>query len=430
VSGEVLEPLTALLDNSLLRREQRPGNEPRFRMLETVREYAAELLEPDDARSLRGRHAAYYAGFAARMQPLLLGPECEAAVERIADDHDNLRALLAHALAEDLEIGFTATGALRRYWEMAARGREIRAWLEAALPRADAPATRTRTGAELVLGRQLVDAGEYAKAEQIFELALGRARAQEWTGEAAVALTQLAWLRLAAGDESAALPLAEGAVEAARAANDLWSERLGLAMHAGALLELGEVDRAREGFDDSLTVARRLGDRRAVVMAMANSGFVAMRVGDLAAARSVLDEALRLSEELDHPVSTVAVLSLRGAVANLGGDHEEAKVFLLETLARGRDAGRPIHLLEALTELALALADTEPLRATRLLGAADAGYAERAIVRPEAESARFEALRAELAASLGEHQFAEVLVAGSRLTITEAIEEALQPATT
>jgi hypothetical protein len=138
----------------------------------------------------------------------------------------------------------------------------------------------------------------------------------------------------------------------------------------------------------------------------------------------VLDEALRLSEELDHPVSTVAVLSLRGAVANLAGKHDEAKTFLLETLARGRDAGRPIHLLEALTELSLALADTDSLRATRLLGAADAGYAERGIVRPEAEATRFEAVRAKLAASLGEKRFADALAAGGRLTLDEAIDEA------
>jgi hypothetical protein len=150
-----------------------------------------------------------------------------------------------------------------------------------------------------------------------------------------------------------------------------------------------------------------------------------MRGGDLAAAGSILTEARRLSEELEHPVSTIAVLSLLGAVTNLAGDHEQARDLLVEVLERGREVGRPIHLLEALTELALALVGTEPVAAARLLGAADAGYAEREIVRPAIEIERYDAVRSALSASLGEAQFAEALTAGTRLTLDEAVEEAL-----
>jgi hypothetical protein len=94
-------------------------------------------------------------------------------------------------------------------------------------------------------------------------------------------------------------------------------------------------------------------------------------------------------------------------------------------LERGREVGRPIHLLEALTELALALADSDPLAASCFLGAADSGYAQRDIVRPEAETARFDVLRTELAAALGERQFAEALADGGRLTLDEVVEKAL-----
>jgi len=426
VCGAKIEPLAALLDNSLLRREQLPGQEPRFRMLETVREYAGELLRREGVLPIRVRHAAYYAELAGRMRPELVGPGSQAAVDRLAREHDNLRALLAYALENDLELGFATTGALRRYWEMAARGREVRAWLESALGRAEEPATRARTGAELVLGRQLVDAGEYVQAEEVFDRVLARAREQDWTAEAAVALTQLSWLRAAAGEERESERLAAQAVEAARLAGDLWAERLGLGMLAGSLLERGQIQRAREVFDESLTVARRLGDRRALVMAMANVGFGAMRAGDVAASRAVLTEALDLCRELDHPVSTVAVLSLLGAVENLAGDHQRARELLLEMLERGREVGRPIHLLEALTELALAVSETAPATAARLLGAADAGYAERNIVRPEAEAERFDVLRARLVALLGRDRFDSAVAEGARLTLEEAVDEALR----
>src|SRR5204862_6823315 len=137
---------------------------------------------------------------AERSRTGLVGPDTQATVGRLAREHDNLRAALAFAVDRELELGFALTAELRRYWEMASRGREIRAWLEAALPEAEEPATQHRTGAELVLGRQLVDAGDYRKAEAVFDRALARARAQDWAGEAAVALTQLSWLRAAAGD--------------------------------------------------------------------------------------------------------------------------------------------------------------------------------------------------------------------------------------
>ena len=95
------------------------------------------------------------------------------------------------------------------------------------------------------------------------------------------------------------------------------------------------------------------------------------------------------------------------------------------TLRRPRGLRGPIHLLEALTELSLALDDSDPLLAARLLGAADAGYAERGIVRPEAESERFDALRARLAASLGDRGLAHAIAAGGGLELDEAVAEAL-----
>ena len=236
VCEATLEPLAALLDNSLLRRDQQPGREPRFRMLETVREYASELLEAEGAEILRARHAAYFAGLAERCERELVGPRTQATLGQLAQEHDNLRAMLAYTLEENLELGFKVAAALRRYWEMEARGREIRTWLEQALPRRQGPPTRASTGAELVLGRQLIDAGDYGEAEAIFRHALASARRFGWAGEAAIALTQISWLRAAAGDELEAERRGVEAIGLARRANDLWAERLGLAMIAGSLL--------------------------------------------------------------------------------------------------------------------------------------------------------------------------------------------------
>ena len=177
VCGTTLDPFAALLDCGLLLREQPAWGPPRFRMLVPVREYAAERLDPDDSETTKTRHAAFFVELAESLGPRLTGPEAPRAVDRLSDDHENLRAVLAYASAHDAEVGFRLTSALRRYWEMAARGREIREWLEQTLPEAAGEDTPARVGALIVEGRQLVDAGEYAEAPPVFE-ACGLGRSQ------------------------------------------------------------------------------------------------------------------------------------------------------------------------------------------------------------------------------------------------------------
>ena len=420
-----LEPLAALLDNSLLQREQRPGREPRFTMLETVREYAGERLGLLGRDELRARHARYFADLAELTAPALVGPGAMGAVERLADDQENLRAALAYALEHDLELGFRLAGALRRYWEMAGGGREIRLWLEQALPAAEGSETAARVGARLVLGRQLIDAGKHADAAEAFERALAGARALDLPGKASIALGQLAWLRSAVGDEVGSELLGQEAVELARRANDLWSERLALVMVGGALVEQGNHGEARRVLEESVKVARALGDTRSLANALANSGWAAMRDGDLPAARSLLEEALRLCRELGYALAAIGALNLLGAEANLAGEHERAAGFCLEVLERGQREGRPIHLLEALTELAVARAESEPAEAVRLFGAADAAYAARGVVRPAAEAERFDVVRARLARELGAEAYVRASTRGASLPLDEVIAEVL-----
>ena len=194
VCGTTLDPFAALLDCGLLLREQPAWGPPRFRMLVPVREYAAERLDPDDSETTKTRHAAFFVELAESLGPRLTGPEAPRAVDRLSDDHENLRAVLAYASAHDAEVGFRLTSALRRYWEMAARGREIREWLEQTLPEAAGEDTPARVGALIVEGRQLVDAGEYAEAPPVFERAVSAARRLGLDADAAFALTQLGWL--------------------------------------------------------------------------------------------------------------------------------------------------------------------------------------------------------------------------------------------
>ena len=425
VCGAALEPFATLLDGGLLLREQPPSGPARFRMLDPVREYAAERLDPDDAEATRARHAAFFVALAESLRSSLTGPEAPRAVDRLSLDHENLRAVLAYASDHDVEVGFRLTSALRRYWEMAARGREIREWLEQTLPTAIGEETPARVGALIVHGRQLVDAGEYEEAPEVFARAADAARGLGLDADAAFALTQLGWLSTAAGDIEQSEQYKLEALELARSADDAWVERLALALLAGSRVEAGDFAAARELLERALALARRIGDGRALVNTLINTGWAAMRAGDLAAGRAALEEALQLCGELGYPVATVAALGMLGLEANLAGEHDRASAILLRALSMGREVARPINLIEALTELAFAYVESDPAYAAQLLASADAAYEARAIVRPAPEQLRAQGYWEKLAATLDTAALARAKTAGARVDLDQAIEQVL-----
>ena len=124
-------------------------------------------------------------------------------------------------------------------------------------------------------------------------------------------------------------------------------------------------------------------------------------------------------------MATVAALGMLGSEANFAGEHERAIELLLEALGIGRDVARPINLVEALTELAYAYAESEPAYAARLLASADAAYEARGIVRPGPEELRAQSCWAALTASLDSATLARAKAAGARLELDQAIEQVL-----
>jgi predicted ATPase/DNA-binding SARP family transcriptional activator len=420
-----LEPLAALLDNSLLRREQPVGREPRFRMLDAVREYALGRLEERGDDDARDRHAAYFASLSEQVGPELIGPRMQAATNQLGEEHENLRAALARSLQGDRELGFRLAGALRPYWGSPARGREIRLWLEQAFGANRLAETPAQVGALVVLGRQLMNDGDYEESRVALEQAVKDGRRLDCASEAAVALTYLAWLSAATGEYAQCLRLGEEAIDLARRGDNPWAERQGLAMVAGTFVNLQQHDEARVYLDRSLALAERLEDTNTIVLAMVNSAYGAICAGDLARARSQLEEALRRCGDHDQPLSTVGVLHLLAWEASASGEQRRARVFLREALELLRNGGQFSHRADVLSEVALALEQSAPRTAGRLLGAADAAYAARRVKRSVPAKVRFEPLHARLAAELGDDELAGALEEGARLDIDDAIAEAL-----
>src|SRR5438105_7277232 len=121
--ADVLEGMASLLDKSLLQRTERDDGEPRFAMLETIREYGLETLASGgEAQATRQAHAAYYLTLVEQAEPQLSGPHQLSWFKRLEREHDNLRAALSWFLApsshgQSSELGLRLSGALSRFWE-------------------------------------------------------------------------------------------------------------------------------------------------------------------------------------------------------------------------------------------------------------------------------------------------------------------------
>ena len=121
----------ALLNNSLLRTEHMAAGEPRFGMLETIREYAAERLAKGDRQPVQRRHACFYLSLAEEAEPALLGPQQLIWLQRLDAERDNLRAAMTWAAEEDeADVGLRIGAALWRYWQLRGSDSEGRERLE------------------------------------------------------------------------------------------------------------------------------------------------------------------------------------------------------------------------------------------------------------------------------------------------------------
>jgi tetratricopeptide (TPR) repeat protein len=386
VSGPVLDELSALLDQSLVLREHVAGREPRFRMLKLVHDYALERLAADGDDEVRERHARYYVALGKELGKELVGPRGPVATARLHDEHDNVMTALAWLAERDLDAGFELVAAVMRYWETALRARDIRPWLERVLALPEQPTGPARNLALVVYGRQLIAAGEYDAAQRSFEEARASAAGTDPAGEA-WALVYLAWLSALRANPEAAGKLGAEAAALAHGVDPV-AERNGLAMHADLHVRRGAHDTARRLLDQSLALAQNLEDTGILILALENWSYAAIEAGDLDAAEAKLREAMTLTEVIDQPIRTIGVTHLLAAIANERGNHALARELLVRGLELW-DRVRLLDRLEALAEMAHALAPVDPERAAVLVAATTAAYEGRAIAR-----ARFQERRA------------------------------------
>jgi predicted ATPase len=339
---EILEAMAALLDESLLRRDAEVEGEPRFSMLETIREYALErLVESREADTIQRRHADFFLGLAEQIEPRLRTGEREAGLKLLEADHDNLRAALAWSqTADERETGLRLAGALWWFWYLGGHWSEGRGWLEGMLARTEA-GSPAAIRAKALLGAGVLASGQGDGAVALPRLRESAAQFRE-VGEQRGLAYALAFLGMVMpwhGDAMGARAVLEESVALFRETGEKWGLALALGNRGDALMILGEDEDARSQSEESVALFRELGDKWGLAVALNNLGSMALRRGDDAAARTWLEESVAILREVGDKSFIGYPLVQLGEVARHAGDYKRAAALYEEGLAQYREVG-------------------------------------------------------------------------------------------
>jgi predicted ATPase len=401
---DVLDGVSSLVDKSLLYERELPGGEVRFRMLETIQEYACEQLEKSgEAETLRRRHSAYFVDLAEQAETQLTGPQQAAWFERLEQEHDNFRAALAWAVQDCASAAaLRLASALTRFWEVRGYLSEGRHWQEAALAAAKddtgtAAVDIARAKALIGAGRLVTLQGDYTLAQALYDESVDI-------------------LRSMAGREGTAV--GDIKLSIVRALNDL----------AIVKEEQGNVQGARALYEQSLTLAREIQDQRSIAIALANLGVLAQHHGDFAGARPLHEESLAILRRVGDRRSIAVEIGNLGEVALGQGRLAEAQALYVDSLHLLQELGDKMYtpyFLAGLAATAGAAGDAE--RSGRLFGAAEALRETVGAPLPPSEKEVYDRMLATARAHLDEGAFEGAWSAGRTLPLEQALQDALDP---
>jgi predicted ATPase/class 3 adenylate cyclase len=370
----VVDGMASLVDKSLLRQEDEAG-EPRFRMLETIREYALERLAvAGEAERLQYTHAGEYLAFAEEADAGLLGGGHQAEwLDRLEADHDNLRAALAwFARRGPAESGLRLAAALRRFWRARGYITEGRQWTAELLAQ---PAARSRGLARAralhAAGFFTSQQGEYGEARALFEESLaifrelGDPRGIGW------ALVDLGYLTRYEGNHAAARALLEESLAPLTEVGETEGMAAALGNLGLVARDQGDAGGAERYLEQSLALWQRLDDRVGIGWALTGLAMAARAQGRLDVAAVRTEQSLAVWQELGDRQNRANVLSTAARLARDQGEYALARARLAESLAIFEDLGDRRGLAFALEGFAgLAADEAEPLRAHCLAAAA------------------------------------------------------------
>jgi non-specific serine/threonine protein kinase len=462
----VLDLLTNLVDKSLVVVDDR-GDELRYRLLETIREYAREkLYETHEEAQAQQHHLDFFLKLAETAEPELAGARQKDWLDRLEAEHDNLRAALNESLNSTPVVALQLAGALGRFWDVRGYFAEGREALQRALGVEPETPNGLRAKASRWMGLLTLRQGDYQRAGKLLDAGLTLSRALGDRAGIAESLNHLGYVAYSQGDYEQAKTHLKESMELCRDLGDkaglayslnllgliAWGQgddvsarrsyEEGLAIRrelgdkvgvAKLLNNLGalahsqrDYDAAQRCYEESLSIKRELGDRRGIAYSLTGLGHVTSRQGDIARAHKYYQESLTIAQDLGDKRSSALALEGLGHAAKQLGDGDAARRFFGDSLIIRRDIGDKEGIALCLEGLArVALDEHQARKAARLFAAAEALRAVIGAPFIAAERAEYDQAVADVRAQLDDAGFAAAWAEGREMSLDQAVAYAM-----
>jgi predicted ATPase/class 3 adenylate cyclase len=425
---DVLDLLTQLVNKSLVVVGEE-GAETRYRLLETIRQYARDkLLESGEAAALHGRHRDWFLALAEQDEPELGRLGQTAWLDRMEAEHDNLRAALEWSIGGgDAEAELRLVGALHWFWWVRGYWSEGRKWLEGALSRGKGASAPARAKALCGAGNLAGFQGDYAQAKARLEESLVLFRELGNKGRIAWSLGTLGLFTGSRYSYNLAVELCEEGLALSREIGDKSGISDSLTLLGIVVSGQGDYGRVVELFEESLSLSRESGYKWGIALALFMLGAMARNQNDYGRAEELFEESLALLRELGVKKSIADSLINLGDVRQHQGDYDRAKELYKESITMHRGLDNRWGIASCLIGLGgVAVAEGQQERAARLFGAAEALFEAIGVsLKPSDRPNYYDRSVAAVRAELGEEVFAKAWSQGRKMTVEEAIGYAL-----
>ena len=429
---DVLDGMASMVDKSLVRQIEQADGEPRFVMLETIREYGlGKMAESGEEMQTRRAHAAYCLVLAEEGAAEDTGANQTEWLDRFELEHDNFRTALEWLTETDAaEWGLRLGAALFRFWEMREYLAEGRDHLGKVLKLGGAAApTNARLRALFAAGVLAGEQGDYVVADVLLKESLEIGRLLEDKRIIAVSLNALAVTARDRGDLAASRVLFEESLALWRELHDALAVARALSNLAN-VVKLGEdYTHALSLYEECLSIFRELGARTGVAWALNHQGDVARDQSDSEAARSLYEQSLATFRELNDRWGIAGSLADLGNLAREQGDYRAADLLYRESIGVFQALEHKRGIARLLESFACsAAAQSEPERSLRLAGASAALRQSIGAPLTAAEQVKLERglepARRALTTTTGRTAWLE----GWVMPVEKAIEDVLRPA--
>jgi len=351
-SYDMLDLLTQVVNKSLVVvMEHSPSRETRYRMLETIRQYAREkLLEAGGSESIRDQHLAYFVKLVEQAEPELYRSNQVFWLNKLDDEIDNLRMAMEWALAKDLKAGLQLIVAGGFFWEARGDIREIASWLAQLLEQYN-HGDSLRARALVIYGSLLQTRGELAQAQILITQGLELSRAISDKHAEAFSLWGLAGAIVLQGDVERGISFAEQSLAMYTSLGD----RLGQANTTRFLsVNHNDLERSKSFVFESLGLYRELGNPAGIAFCLDLLALRAMWGGDFSSSAQWLDEAMAIHRQLGNLAEETWALANYGRLSFWQGDYQKACTYYEEVLALAEKVGE--YLLSIWTRANLSYA--------------------------------------------------------------------------